>query len=106
MGKVQDHKRAAKARRQVDNTAQKASDIDTIEVAGYVEECLPNTMFRVKITDSTVEQMKDKTLLGTLAGKMRLYRIRVLPGDLVKGYVSRYDLAKLKITYRSVKKSE
>ena len=105
MGKVQDHKRAAKARRQVDHTAQKASDQDKIEVAGVVEECLPNTMFRVRVTDSDVEQMKDRVLLGTLAGKMRLYRIRVLPGDLVKGYISKYDLTKLKITYRSVKKS-
>lgn len=104
MGKVQDHKRAAKARRQVDNTVQKVSDRDKIEVSGVVEECLPNTMFRVKITDSDVEQMKDRVLLGTLAGKMRLYRIRVLPGDLVKGYISKYDLSKLKITYRSTKK--
>jgi translation initiation factor IF-1 len=57
-------------------------------------------MFRVKVTESPVEQLKGKVLLGTLAGKMRLYRIRVMPGDVIKGYVSRYDITKCKITYR------
>lgn len=104
MGKVQEHKRAAKARRQVDSTSSKLKSVDRFEVEGVVEECLPNTMFRVKITSSQVEQMQGRTLLATLAGKMRLYRIRVLPGDLVKGYVSKYDLSKCKITYRSTKK--
>lgn len=106
MGKVQEHKRAAKAKRQSDFApGQKPVKDDRFEVEGMVEECLPNTMFRVKITESQVPQMKDRVLLGTLAGKMRLFRIRVLPGDGVKGYVSKYDLNKLKITYRSAKKT-
>ncbi len=104
MGKVQDHKRAAKARRQVDTTSNTSQASDRFEVEGIVEECLPNTMFRVTVQDSQVKAMIGKTLLATLAGKMRLYRIRVLPGDLVKGYVSKYDLTKCKITYRSTKK--
>lgn len=105
MGKVQEHKRAAKARRQVDGTSKAARRTDRFEFGGEVEECLPNTMFRVKVTEAEAPQLVDKTLLGTLAGKMRLYRIRVMPGDLVKGYVSKYDLNKCKITYRSNKKS-
>lgn len=104
MGKVQAHKRAAKARRQVDTTTKKSASVDRFEVEGEVLACLPNTMFRVEITVSEVTPMVGKVLLGTLAGKMRLYRIRVMPGDLVKGYVSKYDLGKCKITYRSVKK--
>ncbi len=105
MGKVQDHKRAAKARRQVDATSERAGTRDDrFEVEGIVEECLPNTMFRVRVVASNVPQMVDRILIGTLAGKMRLYRIRVMPGDGVKGYVSKYDLEKCKITYRSVKK--
>lgn len=103
MGKVQDHKRAAKARRQVDTTTKKADKTDRFEIEGVVEECLPNTMFRITVTDSEVPQMVDRTVLGTLAGKMRLYRIRVMPGDTIKGYVSKYDLKKCKITYRSIK---
>ncbi|MCB9813040.1 MAG: translation initiation factor IF-1 [Pseudomonadales bacterium] len=104
MGKVQDHKRAAKARRQEDTTDKKSERLDRFEIEGVVESCLPNTMFRVLVTGSDVTPMIDKVLLGTLVGKMRLYRIRVMPGDLVKGYVSKYDLKKCKITYRSTKK--
>lgn len=105
MGKVQDHKRSAKAKRQIDTTDQKLSaTADRFEFSGVVEECLPNTMFRVKVTESPVPQLVGRVLLGTLVGKMRLYRIRVMPGDLVKGYVSKYDIEKCKITYRSTKK--
>lgn len=103
MGKVQDHKRSAKAKRQVDTTTEKADKVDRFEIEGVVDECLPNTMFRISVTQSEVPQMVGRTLLGTLAGKMRLYRIRVMPGDGVKGYVSKYDLKKCKITYRSTK---
>lgn len=100
MGKVQDHKRAAKVKRQQDATTEKAGRVDRLEIVGEVEECLPNTMFRVKVTETALKPMIGKVLLGTLAGKMRLYRIRVMPGDVVKGYVSKYDLTKCKITYR------
>ena len=105
MGKVQEHKRAAKARRQDDAGGGKKLAPDQIEIEGTVLECLPNTMFRIQVTQSPVPQMVDRVLLGTLAGKMRLFRIRVLPGDGVKGYVSKYDLDKCKITYRSAKKA-
>jgi translation initiation factor IF-1 len=105
VGRVQDHKRAAKAKRQIDNTSDEGvKRDDSFEVEGTVLECLPNTMFRVQVESSEVPQMVGRTLLGTLAGKMRLFRIRVLPGDQVKGYVSKYDLEKCKITYRSIKK--
>ncbi len=43
---------------------------------GIVEEALPGLMFRVKLQDG-------QTLLAHLSGKMRLHRIRVLPGDRV-----------------------
>ncbi len=104
MGKVQDHRRSSKVKRQVDFTLQSAdSQTDRFEIVGEVTDCLPNTMFRIKVTDATAKQMIGKVLLGTLAGKMRLYRIRVMPGDFVKGYVSKYDLGKCKVTYRSSK---
>ena len=104
MGKVQDHKRAQKVKRQVDVTGQKSKRDDRFEVVGVIKECLPNTMFRVEIVSSEVKPMEGRVLLGTLIGKMRLYRIRVMPGDYIKGYVSKYDLSKCKITYRSTKK--
>ena len=104
MGKVQDHKRAAKARRQVDQTSVRDVNPDRMEIEGVVEQCLPNTMFKVRVTTAPATALVDRVLLGTLAGKMRLYRIRVMPGDEVKGYVSKYDFGKCKITYRSIKR--
>jgi len=105
MGKVQEHKRNVKARRQNDVNSELVKRDDLFEIDGVVEECLPNTMFRVNITASPVPQLVGQQLLGTLAGKMRLFRIRVLPGDVVRGYVSKYDLKKCKITYRSTQKA-
>lgn len=61
---------------------------------GVVVEALPNTTFRVEL-------LEDKRLvLCTLAGKMRMYRIRVLPGDKVKVEFTPYDENKGRIVYR------
>jgi len=38
--------------------------------------------------------------LGYTAGKMRRYRIRILPGDRVSIELSPYDLTRGRITYR------
>ncbi len=46
-------------------------------VSGIVTESLPNTLFKVKIDGDEHE------MLTSLAGKMRLHRIRVLIGDKV-----------------------
>jgi len=64
------------------------------EVEGVVIAALPNATFRVKLNNS------DKTILCHLAGKMRLYRIRVLPGDKVKVELTPYDETKGRIVYR------
>lgn len=69
-------------------------------IGGQVLECLPNTMFMVEVNSSDVAQLVGQTLLCTLAGKMRLHRIRVMPGDKVIGYVTKYDLRNGKITFR------
>jgi translation initiation factor IF-1 len=63
------------------------------EVNGVVSEALPNTQFRVTLEDG-------REILAHLAGKMRLYRIRVMPGDKVKLDMSPYDVDKGRITYR------
>lgn len=67
---------------------------DAIEAEGQVLEALPNATFRVKLDSS------GKVILCHLAGKMRLYHIRVLPGDKVKLEQSPYDDTKGRITYR------
>jgi len=64
------------------------------EVNGVVLEALPNTQFKVKLED-------DREILAHLAGKMRLYRIRVMPGDSVKVQMTPYDENKGRIVFRS-----
>ena len=60
---------------------------------GEVVEALPNTMFRVQLENG-------HPVLAHLAGKMRRFRIRVLPGDRVRVEVSPYDLDRGRIVYR------
>ena len=50
---------------------------DLVRKAGIVLEALPSTLFRVKL--ETGEE-----ILAYLAGKMRMYRIKVLVGDKVQ----------------------
>ncbi|WKZ57034.1 MAG: translation initiation factor IF-1 [Bdellovibrionota bacterium] len=70
---------------------------DAIEMNGVVKECFPNTTFRV-VCDNGHE------LLAYLAGKMRRFYIRVLPGDRVTVEISPYDLTKGRIVRRVVER--
>lgn len=66
---------------------------DFLEIDGVVDEALPSTIFRVKLDNG-------KTILAYLSGKMRLHRIRILPGDRVRLKISPYDLTRGRIVYR------
>lgn len=66
---------------------------DFIEAAGVVEELLPATTFRIKLESG-------HTIICHLSGKMRMHRIRLLPGDKVKVEMTPYDLTKGRIVYR------
>ncbi len=70
---------------------------DVIELIGVVEECYPNTTFRVRITS---QEAKNHELLCHLAGRMRVNKVRILPGDRVKVEMTPYDLKKGRIVYR------
>lgn len=72
---------------------------DIFEVEGEIIESLPNMMFRVSVT-SGPEDMIGKTILCTLSGKMRMYKIRVMLGDKIKADVSKYDTSKGRLTFR------
>ena len=63
---------------------------DKVEFEGEVIEALPNAMFRVKLDN-------DHIVLGHVAGKMRRFRIRILPGDRVRCELSPYDLDRARI---------
>jgi len=56
---------------------------------GVVTEALPNTLFKVKIEDSSASE-SDKEILAYLSGKMRMYRIKVLIGDTVEVILDPY----------------
>jgi translation initiation factor IF-1 len=66
------------------------------EVDGIVEECLPNTIFRVRIDAGG----KEHFIIAHLSGKMRLHYIKIMKGDTVKVEISPYDLEKGRIVYR------
>jgi translation initiation factor IF-1 len=51
---------------------------------GVVVENLPNTMFRVQF------EGEEQLHLSYLAGKMKLYRIRILVGDKVEVLIDPY----------------
>lgn len=70
---------------------------DVIELVGVVEESFPNATFRVRVTS---EQAQGHELLCHLAGRMRVHRVRILPGDKVKIEMTPYDLKKGRIVYR------
>ena len=62
-------------------------------ILGTIHEALPNATFRVKLDDG-------REVLGHLAGKMRLFYIKVLVGDRVKLEISPYDETKGRIVQR------
>tara|TARA_Y100000310_G_scaffold345308_1_gene463611 strand:- start:16852 stop:17088 length:237 start_codon:yes stop_codon:yes gene_type:complete len=64
-----------------------------IEVDGEIQELLPAATFKVKLENGV-------DILAHLSGKMRMYKIRILPGDKVKIQMTPYDLTKGRITYR------
>lgn len=64
-----------------------------IEVEGEVLELMPATTFKILLENG-------HEILAYLSGKMRMHKIRLLPGDKVKIQISPYDLSKGRITYR------
>jgi translation initiation factor IF-1 len=64
-----------------------------LEVEGVIEELLPSATFHVKLDNG-------HEILAHLSGKMRLFKIRLIPGDRVKIEMTPYDLTKGRIVYR------
>lgn len=66
---------------------------DFIEMQGEVLELMPAASFKVALENG-------HEILAHLSGKMRMNKIRLLPGDKVKLQISPYDLTKGRIIYR------
>ena len=66
---------------------------DVIEFEGVVIEVLPNTTFRVRLSNG-------HEILTYLSGKLRKNYIKILEGDKVTIEMSPYVLTKGRITWR------
>ena len=64
-----------------------------IEQDGVIVEALSNAMFRVELQNGHI-------VTARISGKMRMFYIKLLPGDKVKLEMSPYDLTKARITFR------
>ena len=67
---------------------------DVFEAEGKVIEVLPNTNFRVELSNGHV-------IVAYLSGKLRKNYIKILEGDAVKVELSPYDLTKGRIVWRN-----
>ena len=66
---------------------------EAIQMEGEVVETLPNTMFRVELSNGHI-------VTAHISGKMRKHYIRILTGDTVTVELTPYDLTKGRITFR------
>ena len=64
-----------------------------IEQDGVIVEALSNAMFRVELQNGHI-------VTAHISGKMRMFYIKLLPGDKVKLEMSPYDLTKARRTFR------
>ena len=68
-------------------------DKKTLRQNGVVLEAFPSTHFKVRLDNG-------KEIIAHLAGKLRMFRIRILPGDKVVVETTPYDESKGRIVYR------
>jgi translation initiation factor IF-1 len=66
---------------------------EKVEFEGEVVEALRSGMFRIELDNG-------HEALGYTAGKMRRFRIRILPGDRIRVELSPYDLTRGRIVFR------
>ena len=66
---------------------------ESIVQDGTIIEALSNAMFRVELENGHI-------ITAHISGKMRMYYIKILPGDRVRLEMSPYDLTKARIIYR------
>ncbi|MFA6995499.1 MAG: translation initiation factor IF-1 [Patescibacteria group bacterium] len=83
----------SKGKENINDSATTLNAKDFIEVQGEVTELMPAASFKVALENG-------HEILAHLSGKMRMNKIRLLPGDKVKLQISPYDLTKGRITYR------
>jgi translation initiation factor IF-1 len=66
---------------------------EMVELEGVVNEVLPNTTFKVTLTNG-------HDVIAYASGKIRKHRIRILAGDRVTIEMSPYDMTKGRVSFR------
>jgi len=66
---------------------------ENVLMKGRIVEALPNAVFKVELETG-------HSILGHLAGKLRVNKITIIPGDLVDLEISPYDVTKGRIMFR------
>lgn len=66
---------------------------ENVLMKGRIVEALPNAVFKIELETG-------HSILGHLAGKLRVNKITIIPGDLVDLEISPYDVTKGRIMFR------
>lgn len=66
---------------------------ERVKKEGVIIEKFPNATFKVRLNDGN-------EILAYISGKMRINRIKILPGDRVTVELSPYDEKRGRIIYR------
>ena len=66
---------------------------NNIRKSGIILEALPSTHFKVKLDDG-------REIIAHLSGKLRIHKIKILPGDRVTVEMTPYDERRGRIVYR------
>ncbi len=80
-------------RKKILKVKNRSLDRAKLRYKGEVIETLPSLNFRVKLDDG-------RSVLCHLAGKLRLFKIKILPGDRVTVEMTPYDEKRGRIIYR------
>lgn len=72
---------------------QEKANTDKIKKEGIVIESLPNASFKVRLEDGS-------EVSAYISGKIRIHRIKILPGDKVVMEMSSYNDKQGRIVYR------
>jgi len=67
--------------------------VNVVSVDGLIRELLPNTMYRIALSDG-------RLILATPAGKLRRSFVRIMPGDKVRVEMAPFDQTRGRIVYK------
>jgi translation initiation factor IF-1 len=73
---------------------------DLIEMDGVITDAMGGGFYNVKVDSSSGTTSSAGNVRAKLSGKMKLNKVRVMPGDGVRIAVSPYDMSHGMIVYR------